>query len=363
VILTDSMETDHYESGTVKHVPAAQKLFRVDDRTVCAIAGFGFESLPTKPTFNTDLAGILADFRDQLSQQPVPRFDAKLRALAFLVAFYINTSATLKNAVEGSLSSRQIHDYESDLILAGYDENGKPELGKVVITEILRSDSRGDSFWDSNVASAEVTVGPELVHFASGYQDEANRVFDSPEDFASSPAVQTYARSRTADRGESLSITEMKALAEFIAKKTARSHPEVGGPNQIAILGAGAIIKFQQPIVQESKEPIQFSIIQGGRWLAPPVSVPRGAGKVVLLIGLTVDGVRGLELRGLFFYDCEIRNSIVTYSGGPTTLDPLDKDTVVGSWLLPVPPIDTAADKAELSRLEKGFAWRADEPN
>lgn len=362
VILTDSMETYADASGEEHYIPTGKKLFRIDDKTVCAIAGFASERFPPALRFDTDIAGILTDYREQLVERPIPQFEAKLRSLAFLVGFYINTSAKVADVAEGPLASGQ--DYTFELILAGYDVDGTAKLGKVVLTETIRQEAGGGKFWTPNYAGTVESVSGPFVHLVSGYRDVADRVLESPRSFASSAAAQRYAESRQADGGASLSIAEMEALANYIAKKTAQLHPEVGGPNQIAILSDGGIVNVDAPDFPRPRRPLRFSVIEGGRFHEPPASVQKGARLVMLLIGLTVDGVKGMELNGLFFYGCEIRDSILIYNGGVTSLDPSGKNKVIDSWLLSFPTeVTDSASRAELRTLRKSFAWRTDQPH
>ena len=67
VVLTDSMVT----SGDHQLPQPAQKLFRLDDETVCAIAGFGSASSPSVPDLNTSSAAIIYEYvRQSAGQQP-----------------------------------------------------------------------------------------------------------------------------------------------------------------------------------------------------------------------------------------------------------------------------------------------------
>jgi hypothetical protein len=71
-----------------------------------------------------------------------------------------------------------------------------------------------------------------------------------------------------------------------------------------------------------------------------------------------------MELNGLFFYGCEIRDSILIYNGGVTSLDPSGKNKVIDSWLLSFPTeVTDSASRAELRTLRKSFAWRTDQPH
>jgi 20S proteasome alpha/beta subunit len=141
VLLTDSVQSFHRNDGWHFHQPV-QKLFRLDNKTVCSIAGFASETGWIPPELNTDVTGIMADFKDQLTQKPVPELEAKLRGIAYLVSFYIEVVANRYEVAFGS--GTPIGAYEFEVIVAGYDVDGKPKVEKLVITPVV-SHSKGRS--------------------------------------------------------------------------------------------------------------------------------------------------------------------------------------------------------------------------
>jgi len=363
VVLTDSMQTYRDQTGEHQLKEPGQKLFRLDDRTVCTIAGFGSQSFPTAPTFNTDMAGILATFKDQLSQHPVPQFAAKLEALAYIVGFYLSAAADINDFVPAQDRSGQ--QYTLELILAGYDADGAPKLGTVVMTEAVEVAAAGDRFWSPNVVTQVTPVKPEFAYIVHGMPDVASKILGTPQEFLDNPAVVRYAQSAKNDRGESLTVSDMEALAKFIAVESAKAHPEVGGADQIAVLASGGVV-LDQPTFPEPKRQMNIAVVTNSRieGTFPFYFAPGSHPPLFLWIGSTFDGLRtpGLVLDGQFFYGCKVRNSVVRYDGGFTGLDASDE--IIDSWLVPGPhATSTTVSRSELSRLKKSFGWRADEPN
>jgi 20S proteasome alpha/beta subunit len=58
VLLTDSVQS-HKEADVWHHLQPVQKLFRLDDKTVCSIAGFASEGGWIPPQLNTEVSGII----------------------------------------------------------------------------------------------------------------------------------------------------------------------------------------------------------------------------------------------------------------------------------------------------------------
>jgi hypothetical protein len=65
VVLTDSNQTVISDTGELFTSPLpGQKLFRLDDRTVCTIAGFGSQSHPEYTELTTSAGGVLDRRKD-----------------------------------------------------------------------------------------------------------------------------------------------------------------------------------------------------------------------------------------------------------------------------------------------------------
>jgi hypothetical protein len=142
VLLTDSVQTVMKE-GRPHFIQPVPKLFRLDGKTVCSIAGFASETGWIRPELDTEVAGIIADFREQLSQKPVVQFDAKFRVLQFLLGFYIDLIA---NRHEVLASDRSPDVYKFELILAGYDADGAARLEKFTSRRPLKQQRTATEF-------------------------------------------------------------------------------------------------------------------------------------------------------------------------------------------------------------------------
>lgn len=347
VLLTDSMQSFKRE-GVWHHVQPAQKLFLLDDRTVCSIAGFASETGWVNAELNVEVPGIIAGFKDQLSQHPVPELDAKLNALGFLIGDYIDDVANRHEAAGGLNTSPATYLFE--VIAAGYDADGTSKVKKLVLTANVSPAVNGRRFWSHNTSPVEASALNGLRYLFAGIYDVSEQILKTPQRFPQKAAIQRYAQSE-----KPLRLKEMAALASAMAAQTA-SQPAfngfVGGPDQIAILAKGEAINLQQPLFEAPPRPLKFTMmnyvrIQGSQryFLTLP-------DKHFLWVHSQFVGVRDLRLDGQFFYDCEIRDSIVEYAGGLTDFGVSNR--VINSMLV------LGFDQEELRRR---FRWSDQPPN
>ena len=357
VLLTDSVQTVQKSDGPHYQQPV-QKLFRLDDKTVCSIAGFASETGWVHPEFNTDVAGIIADFKDQLSAKPVPELDAKLRGIAYLVSFYIEVVANRREVAVGS--GTPISAYLFEVIVAGYDVDGKPKVKKLVITPVVLTARDGHHYWSTTISNPEAQeVDRKLVPVFGGIKQFSNAVWNTPQKY-DADIVRRYIAAKARDGGESLTLDEMAALASYMAAQTAKAlaamgFPAVGGPDQIAILSKGSITKFDQPSFPDPPRPLSFVLMVHLK-VTTQVPILPNPGVHLLWIRSKFVGMvyPGLELDGNFYYGCEVDDSVVSYSGGLTDFD--STNTVVNSWLM-----WGSAAYPEGDRISERFKWRAED--
>jgi hypothetical protein len=359
VLLTDSVQSYQKADGW-HHLQPVQKLFRLDDKTVCSIAGFAAETGWIPPELNTEVTGIIANVKDQLSQHPVPELDAKLHAIGFLVGFYIDLVANRHEVI--SRPGTPSADYEFEVIVAGYDADGKAKLEKLVLTPVIVQAADGRNYWSHKTSLEVATLGRKLAHLLGGIKVVSLQVLKSPEQFSDSAAIRKYARSETKNGGESLSLNEMAALASQMAAQTARRPPFVGfvgGPDQIAILTKGRILTFDQPHFPDPPRPMRF-ILMVGLKVEGGDKLVAGPGVYFLWIRSKLIGMRNppLRLDGQFFYGCEIRDSMVEYAGGLTDFGPTN--TVVNTMILPGYPVISTT---QMLRIMNGFKWTQEPPS
>ena len=139
VALTDSNQTGHLPSGEYFTSPQpGQKLFQIDDKTICTIAGFGAISLPRFPEFESNAAGVLDRYAAELRRTGgIHSFHEKLMMLRFLFEFQLTGIGNLQH-----LQSEQLRDYGFVLILTGYDTDGTAKIGKIMPTRIFFQTAR-----------------------------------------------------------------------------------------------------------------------------------------------------------------------------------------------------------------------------
>lgn len=346
VLLTDSVKSTE---GRALPEPT-QKLFQLDDKTVCSIAGFVSETGWPRPQFDTEVAGIVADFKDKLSTQPIPDLEVKLRALGFLVGFYIDLVANRSEVVVGP---GKPEDYIFQVIVAGYDADGKPKIGKLVLSPVSQQSPDGHKFWSHTVSPEMHQVGRKLVPVLGGIPYVSNEVLNSPQKFSSdSKVVRRYMSAMRRDRGESLTLQEMAALASYMAAQTTKRYPSVvGPPNQIAVLTHGKIVKLEQPHFSNPPRPMKFALMVNLR-IQRDLMAATPPDTYMLWIRSEFVGFRNPRLRldDQFFYGCVIRDSIVEYGGGLTDFGPTN--TVVNSFILPGYPVGS---QTEMLRILNGF--------
>src|ERR1017187_8634450 len=109
VVLTDSDQTRWLPTGEpITNPQPGQKLFRIDDKTVCTIAGFGSVPLPGFPEFTNSAAGVLDSYSAELrSKVGRHSFHEKLTSLRFLFDMTLSGIGNLQH-----LNQAQVGDYE-----------------------------------------------------------------------------------------------------------------------------------------------------------------------------------------------------------------------------------------------------------
>jgi len=362
VLLTDSVQS-HREADGWKYEQPVQKLFRLDDKTVCSVAGFATETWikPELKFRNIDVVGIMAEFRDELSKQPVPEFEAKLQALGFLVGKYIDLVA---NRHELEVGPGSPDSYKFEVIVAGYDTDGKPKLKKLVLTPVVTQGVDGHSYWSHTSTPVEASEEFGLTHLFGGIQVMSLQVLQNPQAFSTNAVIQKYARAKGEHNGKSLTLNELAELASGMAAQTAKRTLFVGGPDQIALLSEGRILKIDQPHFDDPPRPMKITLMVNLRLAgaAAAVMVVPGPYHHFVWIGSQIVGLKTppLRLDGQFFYGCEIRDSLVEYRGG--LLDFGHSNIVVNSALFPWFPVG-AAPAPGRTRRWNGFDWNEEAPD
>ena len=317
VALTDSRLSFKTPSGRYQPLrQPGQKLFQLDNVTVCAFAGFAVASLKSFPELTSNSAGILQDLRRHLASYPLPSFSEKLRLLSSIFRWRLDAIANVMdfgNAID--------QDFHLTLTLAGYDADGTPKVGQVSLN--LRVENNGARLPVFHAEELEPirerTVGKDLVWELGGQKTVARKMLSAAalEQISHDPAVADFANSYVANRGSTLTVEQMKKLAIALARYTADISPTVGGDNQVAILERGKITSFQQAPFPEQQPMRWFNMVTGD------FSHSNSAvdGDSIVVIKSTFNEIKQTVLDHNFFFSNDFVNSQIMYDGGPTRFD------------------------------------------
>jgi len=155
----------------------------------------------------------------------------------------------------------------------------------------------------------------------------------------------------------------MTALAISLKQHTAERHPEVGGPNQIAVLDKGRVQPIEQPHFPAiSAVGFKFQIFSGmnlSGYLKDP-------GKAAAFYGALAPGCFPLYFRNSFagvrqelgdaYYSGNVfTESVLSYRGGRVQFERsnqvVDSDLLIGSKI--------RRDSPEVKQLLRDFKWRS----
>lgn len=357
VLLTDSVQSSTRVDGPHYETPF-QKLFVLDDQTVCSIAGFASEIGWHSAALDTDVTGIVADFRDQLLRQPIPHLETKLRAVGFMVGFYIDLIANRREVLPGQRPTAESIGFE--IILAGYDDDKRPKLERLtIVPSVTLPDGNGQRYWSHTSTVEVLEVGNKLVSQLGGIKVISQDVIDHPERYGSDGIVARFADSRNTDGGEGLTLDEMVSLAMFIAEQTASQTQAVGPPYQFAVLSKNKIVKIDQPPFKNPPRPLQFVVVSNLK-ITGAINLLAAPDAHMLWIRMEFVGIQNPMLRpdGQFFYDCVVRDSLVAYGGGLTDFG--NTNTVINSMIFPGTSVTSPS---EMLRIMNAFKWSSTPPN
>jgi hypothetical protein len=344
VVLTDSMVT----AGGHQLPEPGQKLFKLDDSTVCSIAGFASARAASNhaavPDLNTSISAIIHEYVQQSAQQAPQRIDEKLRALAGLINFYLSTIATVRDALGNATG---VDSYRFQLIVAGYDLDDNPKIGRIT----LRTENERGSF-SSKIEDASISnVENKLVWQLNGMPGVARQILLHPESRPNDPVLHEYATSLSENGGKSLTVEQMVDLAKRLAYYTSQLYPEVGGPNQIAILQKRHSLSIEQQKFPEPPRPLfKFALAVNSHFTFSSVAWAKGV--PVVFVRCSWIGMQR-ELDGNYFIGNDFKNSFLLYDGGIVNLG--DTNRVIDSVLVIGPHVKP--DDETVRRLAKAFSW------
>jgi 20S proteasome alpha/beta subunit len=245
VALTDSMATITGSDGQERQSPSPnQKLFVIDDSTVCTIAGFASQDFQPFSGATTDIQSLIYTFARNLKGQSKVPLEFKLRGLESMIKVHLQVLAASASIGHGSESSRA-RNYEFELIMAGYDQDGSAHLGSFHLAA-SPNPRRANGYYEVELRQYSVEKLDSTIKYLVGGQSKIADAILNGLTTAHEPSISNYQLAKAKDSGASLTTEEMKELAIFIAAQTARTSRSVGGENQIAVLKPSVPIELTQ---------------------------------------------------------------------------------------------------------------------
>jgi hypothetical protein len=349
VVLTDSRAS----SGGQPSPDPAQKLFRLDDHTVCAVAGFLWGAAANEnisiPELYTETRAVIYEYVRQSASRDPQTIEQKLRMLSYLLGSRLTKIANARIALHSNPLGTD--DYRVQIIVAGYDVDHKPKIGR----EVLQPSEEylpGLIFEATEVSIKE--VGRKLIWKLNGISSHAENILSlsesGPPEFT---VLREYAIAKAKDEGSSLSVEQMAEVAKELAKYTSELYPNlVGGPNQIAFLLPSTAVTIDQPNFSDPPRPLKSFILVTRPQISGNNAVRFGPEISVLMIQGHLNNSTW-KLDGNIFIDTNFSSCVMTYDGGLVNLG--NTNTVSDSVLL-VGPLIRTDDKA-VKILTKTFNW------
>jgi hypothetical protein len=380
VLVTDSMLT----STDGQHQPNGTKLFKVDEKTICAMAGqYSIPGVLTE--FEAAFPNIMAQYI-RAERIRATSFYTKLEILIhtfqFALSSNLNSLASLDSAdVPVVLSKLQ----DIELTLAGYDDDGTLKVAQVALKAVQTGDgfslvpyelpfskyalgceltAKPDDlkYYDHSLPKPKI-VGNALYCAVAGLRDAPEQRLANFKQFPTLPALQVYAERQS--KHTDLSVEEMRSLALELERESeadeAKNHTwRVGGDPKVAILRDGRV--SDSPPVQPVDDRRGSALLVARRddVVADCSALPGGEGMIfdssrsLAQVQATVRNCNQ-RLDGILFHDSEFIGSALSYFGyGPLLFPASNK--VEDSTLQLAPTADI--NKPDIRDLVCNFHWK-----
>jgi hypothetical protein len=246
--------TDSRLSSNGQPKGSGQKLFRLDDKTVCTVAGQYFLGGPPNERGETQGMALLSRQIAQITAQPdwktLKSVEDKLNAVSHGLALTFGLILTMDNTLLSMSDPRTKLPVENiQLTVAGYDLHGL----RVAQTVLKSTRDKGASFWTSTPLEV-FTVEDSFRYVLAGIRNFDEPILNNPavalDGISNSDlnAIKVYAQAKNKDGGRSLKLDELKGLGIALAKYSEHRAPNViGAETQIAYLRDNRVDLFDVP--------------------------------------------------------------------------------------------------------------------
>jgi hypothetical protein len=320
--------TDSRLSSNNVPVGYGTKLFKVDDKTICSIAGWYLSAGPTMdgvtyPAYSTVpnvIQTIVARY-PSMSTLPITR---KIEILSESVAFTLNIMERMAQA-EGEPSNTE----PSEITVAMSDGNSL----QIARTDIVPNRESGKVVYRT-ISHPVQTVHDVFVYSLAGKTEVGESILSERKLKPNDPILGYYYREIERDKGKSLSLVDMQQLAKQIERLTALDSPRlVGGPIQMANIDHGEARIIDKPEIPSTQRNPLFNYFGNGIINGVPNAYTGGievrGESMGFFLGYSHLSYVKQDLNGLFIFDtvfdhCRLRydgSSFFIFSKSNTVLD------------------------------------------
>jgi hypothetical protein len=328
VVVTDSQLASLDNDNQLVLVPQpGQKLLRLDDRTVVAVAGVEFIRVQTMESLNADTLGVIQSFRAGITGKPT--FDQLLDGISAVLQFYLTTLTEIKT--QTGLRADEIYS-PVEVILAGYDLDGSPKIGKVKIQYVpVHQTDKPDSFIATEVLHKSESVGDDFVYETAGINDTAEQRLSTPlKRVYNPPTLEKYWSALQNHTRKNLTIEDLAQLGDSLENETHGKTPFVGGLSQIGILQEGHVRSVEPTnLFLPLHIPFAIGVFKGGSFSGGRTLVAKhGRNSVLFYDTVKFSGGESttaifpsLTLDGNIFVHCTFTNVNLYYDGEQAYFD------------------------------------------
>lgn len=328
VVVTDSRLSD--ESGRPLR-QRAEKLFRLNDRTVCSIAGWYSDPGPAvrangASNANYPIQFAVPDVMETITpalnlggRDVQGEFDVVSRLFGAILMEVARIDA-MAGYHPASPSSLQI-------TVAGYETDGAL---KIVLADLAPEIQDGQVAQYNLVNQRSIDVpGPAgFIAEFRGIPDTANAIMNGTDaSVVTDPILAYFKSSIESGATKSLSLNDLKQIAGAIEWQTSEEYPnKVGGLLQTAVLSNGHVSEFDEPVSPTYDIPRSEFIFMSGPHLTDiahstpsVIGIRLGVPAIVFLKGTTLTNVIQ-PLDNLIVFESNFVHCHLAYSGSPRTM-------------------------------------------
>jgi hypothetical protein len=338
VVVTDSRASGRDQKGNDLHEDWHQKLFQISEKIVVTIAGYNRVPLNKVPIFQAPAAGVILNYiGDMRSKHHTPGYLETVRALTYLMGFYLEAVGSIKQLTETDPSIKP-EDYHLVMMVIGMDG----ETVKITQIDIglKKRFSSGSAKYLIAQSDIKETVVNGFEFCAVGQKAVAERV------------LQDVINSTSKEERDTLPLSKIVEMASKTMHMTAESNKYVGAVTQMGILEGGVwktAIVFPPPLGPF----IQFNSLYDVH-IAHVGKAFVSNGPILLVVSGFFEKTTVLLGKPYYYFGNQIKNSTVIVEDEDFSFD--DSNKIENSTLVIGEKVNRKSGR--IKSLITGFPWK-----